>query len=199
MFGQFHFNIHTPPLTKDFEIFLTLSKMLFSLKTPEKFIHEHIPSESLQHESGRCKKLCFSASYHISYTSSGNFGNGGGCILLWNSENREHMPPVVFPAYASTRSPPSERCALLAIWTAGKGYKRSSNLRSSTMCVKVECFTLGVLCVYLFLSHGGSVRFIVNKKYERIGSSLGKGHIAARGKKRNVSLHKKYGNVYFIN
>lgn len=38
--------------------------------------------------------------------------------------------------------------------------------------------------------------------YERkvkIGSSLGKRHIAARGKKRNVSLHKKYGNVYFIN
>lgn len=61
---------------------------------------------------------------------------------------------------------------------------------------------LCVYSVYLFLSHGGSVRFIVNKKYERkvnIGSSLGKRHIAARGKKRNVSLHKKYGNVYFIN
>ena len=28
---------------------------------------------------------------------------------MGNSENREHMPPVVFPAYASTRSPPSER------------------------------------------------------------------------------------------
>lgn len=56
--------------------------------------------------------------------------------------------------------------------------------------------------VYLLHSHGGSVRFIVNEKYERkvkIGSSLGKRHIAARGKKRNVSLHKKYGNVYFIN
>lgn len=33
----------------------------------------------------------------------------------------------------------------------------------------------------------------------KIGSSMGKQHIAARGKKRNVSLHKKYGNVYFIN
>ena len=33
---------------------------------------------------------------------------------MGNSENREHMPPVVFPAYASTRSPPSGRSALLS-------------------------------------------------------------------------------------
>lgn len=61
---------------------------------------------------------------------------------------------------------------------------------------------LYVYSVYLFLSHGESVRFIVDEKYERkvkIGSSMGKRHIAATGKKRNVSLHKKYGNVYFIN
>ena len=42
-------------------------------------------------------------------------------------------------------------------------------------------FLLYVYSVYLFYSHGGSVRFIVNEKYEgkvKIGSSLGKGHIA---------------------
>lgn len=49
-------------MTKDLEIFLTFSKMLFSPNTLEKFIHEHKPSESLQHESGSRKKFCFSAS-----------------------------------------------------------------------------------------------------------------------------------------
>lgn len=59
---------------------------------------------------------------------------------------------------------------------------------------------LYVYSVYLFLSHGESVRFIVDEKYEskvKIGSSMGKRHIAATGKKRN--LYKKYGNVCFIN
>lgn len=61
---------------------------------------------------------------------------------------------------------------------------------------------LFVYSVYLFHSHGESIRFIVNEKYEKkikIGSSLGEGHVAARGKKRNVSLHKTHSNVYFIN
>ena len=48
-------------------------------------------------------------------------------------------------------------------------------------------FVLFVYSVYLFHSHGESIRFIVHEKYEKkvkIGSSLGEGHVAARGKKR---------------
>ena len=93
------------------------------------------------------------------------------------------------------------------IWKAGKGYKRSSNLYSPAMCVRVACFTLGLLRVVCLFSlfiplPRGKCQIYCYEKYERkvkIGSSIGKQHIADRGKKRNVSLHKKYGNVYFIN
>ena len=84
---------------------------------------------------------------------------------MGNSENREHMPPVVFPAYASTRSPPSERRALLSE-RLGKAIKETVIyvVRSCVLKQRVShlgFFVLYVYSVYLFLSHGGSVRFIV--------------------------------------
>ena len=149
-FGPFHFNIHTPPLTKDFEIFLTFSKMLFSLKTPEKFIHEHIPSESLQHESGRCKKFCFFASYPISYTSSGNLATAEGVHYC---ETQKILNTCLQPfSRVRFNSLPTIWTLCTTIWTAGKGYKRSNNLCSPAMCVKVACFTLELLRIVCLFS-----------------------------------------------